>query len=145
MRYDPVKNTLGSFVKRNTFLRKLFYKMLGLMFLREWYVKRKIKEIYKNNPPVHIFDAGCGFGQYSYFMAKHFPDSKILSVDVKEDQIEDCKFFFGKIRLNNCEFNVDDLLNTNFENKFNFILSVDVMEHIEEDVVVLKKFYKALK
>jgi SAM-dependent methyltransferase len=145
LQYDPIKNTLGNLVKRTPFLRKIFYKMLGLMFLREWYVKRKIRQLYSKNPPKDIFDAGSGFGQYSYFMAKNFPDAKILSVDVKDDQIEDCKYFFGKTGLENCEFKVDDLTKIEHENKFDFILSVDVMEHIEDDTGVLKRFYKALK
>ncbi len=89
MHYDPIKDTLGALVRRSPLLRKLFYKSLGAMFLREWYVKRKIKLLYGANPPADIFDAGSGFGQYSYFMAKRFPHAKINAVDVKEDQISD--------------------------------------------------------
>lgn len=114
------------------------------MFLREWYVKRKIREIYGKNPPANIFDAGSGFGQYSYFMAKSFPGAKILSVDVKDDQIEDCKYFFPKAGITNCEFKVDDLTKIELDNKFDFVLSVDVMEHIEDDIGVFKRFYRAL-
>ncbi len=115
------------------------------MFLREWYVKRKILGIYKQSAPADIFDAGSGFGQYSYFMAKNFPQAQILSVDVKEDQVEDCIYFFSKTGLKNCEFKVDDLTKIEHENKFDFILSVDVMEHIEDDIEVMKRFYRALK
>ena len=81
MHYDPIKNTIGSLVRKSPFLRKLFYFGLGMMFLREWYVKRRIKQLYLNNPPNDILDAGSGFGQYSYFMAKRFPNAKIISVD----------------------------------------------------------------
>jgi SAM-dependent methyltransferase len=145
LHYDPIKNTLGNLVKRTPFLRKILYKMLGMMFLREWYVKRKINDIYRKNPPKDIFDAGSGFGQYSYFMSRCFPNAKILSVDVKEDQVEDCKYFFEKAGLNNCEFRTGDLTKIEHENKFDFVLSVDVMEHIEDDTGVLKRFFKALK
>jgi len=149
LQYDPIKNTLARFVGRNTFLRKIFYKLLGLMFLREWYVKRRIKA-----PPLspllmgegaRILDAGCGFGQYSYFMARKFGNAKILAIDVKEGQIEDCKYFFGKTGLKNCEFQVEDLTKMSYENEFDFILSVDVMEHIAEDAEVMRRFWRALK
>lgn len=145
MEYDPIKNTISKFVKRNTFMRKVFYKLLGLMFLREWYVKKRISEIYNNNPPSDIFDAGSGFGQYSYFLAKKFKNMKLLGVDVKDDQIEDCNYFFSRTGYNNCRFEIADLTKIDYNNQFDFILSVDVMEHIEDDIGVFKRFYSALK
>lgn len=145
MHYEPIKDSLGSLVRRSPLLRKLFYKAMGAMFLREWYVKRKIKELYSSfQKPEEILDAGSGFGQYSYFMAKRFPEAHIIGVDVKEDQIEDCKFFFSKCKLNKCEFKVGDLTQIEDEKKYDFILSVDVMEHIQDDIGVFKRFYKAL-
>jgi len=116
-----------------------------MMFLREWYVKRKIREIYKGNSPKDILDAGCGFGQYTYFMAKKFRGSGILAVDVKQDYLDDCKYFFDKTGYKSCKFEFADLTKIDFENRFDFILSVDVMEHIEDDIGVFRKFNKALK
>jgi 2-polyprenyl-3-methyl-5-hydroxy-6-metoxy-1,4-benzoquinol methylase len=149
LQYDPIKNTLARFVGRNTILRRVFYKVLGMMFLREWYVKKRIKAP-PLSPPLRgggarILDAGCGFGQYSYFMARRFGDAKILAIDVKEDQIEDCRYLFGKAGLRNCKFKVEDLTQMNYENEFDFILSVDVMEHIKEDEEVMRRFWTALK
>jgi SAM-dependent methyltransferase len=40
---------------------------------------------------------------------------------------------------------VEDLTKMEYENRFDFILSVDVMEHIEEDEEVMRRFCKALK
>ncbi|HEY3251465.1 MAG TPA: class I SAM-dependent methyltransferase, partial [Ignavibacteria bacterium] len=145
MQYDPIKDKLGRIVKKSPFLRKIFYKLLGLMFLREWYVKRKIKELYRNKPPKDILDAGCGFGQYSYFMAKKFPASNLLAVDVKTDYLADCKYFFRKSSLLNSDFQYADLTDINYDNEFDIILSVDVMEHIRDDVGVFKRFYRSLK
>lgn len=113
------------------------------MFLREWYVKRKLKEL-KRNSPQSILDAGCGFGQYSYFIAKKFRDAKITSVDVKEDYIEDCRYFFEKLKITNCKFSAGDLTKLNESDRYDLILSVDVMEHIDDDIGVFRNFYKAL-
>ena len=145
MQYDPIKDRLGGIVKKSPFLRKIFYKLLGLMFLREWYVKRRIKERYETNPPNDILDAGCGFGQYSYFMAKQFPGANILAVDVKIDYLDDCRYFFNRSGIKNTEFQFADLTKTDFNNQFDFILSVDVMEHIQDDIEVFKRFHKALR
>lgn len=41
MKYDPVKKVFGDIVSKNTFLRKVFYFLLDLMFLRSWHVRKK--------------------------------------------------------------------------------------------------------
>lgn len=128
-------------------LRKIFYQVLGLMFLREWHVKRALRQILRNaaHRPFCILDAGSGFGQYSYFLARSFPGVVIHAVDVKQEQIEDCRKFFQKTGLSHVIFAVEDLTAMQYERKFDLILSVDVMEHIEDDNAVFRGFCRALK
>jgi len=145
MQYDPIKNVLGDVAKKAPILRKLFYWILGVMFLRTWYVKRAIKQLLSGKKSsFELFDAGSGFGQYSYFLANTFPKVNIHAIDVKQDYIEDCKQFFASININNVHFGVEDLTVPTHTNRFDFILSVDVMEHIEDDVQVFKNFYAAM-
>ncbi len=147
MYYDPVKNIFASVIRRLPFLRILFYKILDLMFLRSWYVRRELKKLRQvySSSQLEIYDAGSGFGQYTYFMSKKMNPSNILSVDVKEDWINDCKNFFKSRKIKNVNFAVEDLTRVDHKNKFDLILCVDVMEHIEDDVKVFKNFYNALK
>ncbi len=146
MQYDPIKNVLGDVAKKAPVLRKLFYWLLGVMFLRTWYVKRAVRELLAKKKEIfNLFDAGSGFGQYSYFIAKNFPTVSIHAIDVKEDYIEDCKRFFRQIGITNVHFGVEDLTVPTHTDRFDFILSVDVMEHIADDVQVFKNFYSALR
>ncbi len=147
MQYDPIKNFFAKFIKSNTFLRKTFYWLLNLFFLRSWYIRRILKKIIPEIKSVHpkIFDAGTGFAQYTYFISKKFPSTKILAVDIKEDYLADAKEFFQKSNIKNVEFKVDDLKTISYKSEFDLILCVDVMEHIDDDVLVLKNFYDALK
>lgn len=145
MKYDPIKKIFGDVVSKNTFLRKIFYWLLDLMFLRSWHVRKKIRDLYPKSTKMEIFDAGMGFGQYTYFLAKRFPSSNILAVDVKEDQIEDCKRFFSECGFKNVKFEIADLTQMHFNKKFDFILCVDVMEHIADDELVFRNFEHALK
>lgn len=93
-----------------------------------------------------VLDAGSGFGQYSWRMSRMNRLWNISAVDINKEQIEDCSAFFSKCGLKGrVSFNEGDLTALNEINKYNLILSVDVMEHIEEDVQVFKNFYKALK
>jgi len=147
MFYDPIKNIFANTIRKFPFLRILFYKTLDLMFLRSWYVRRELKELRNKfgNTKIEIYDAGSGFGQYTYFMAAKLLPCNILSVDVKEDWINDCRDFFIKKDIKNVAFTVEDLLNINHQNKFDLIVCVDVMEHISDDKKVFNNFYSALK
>jgi len=147
MHYDPVKDVFATAIKRFPFTRKIFYKTLDLMFLRSWYVRRELKnlrELFRENE-ISIFDAGTGFGQYSYFMKKNLLPNSIYAVDVKENWINDCRQFFNSENIPNISFAVEDLTEIQHENKFDLIVCVDVMEHIEDDVKVFANFFRALK
>ena len=145
MKYDPVKKVFGDIVSNNAFLRKVFYFLLDLMFLRSWHVRKKIRQYFPKNTVMKIFDAGMGFGQYTYFMAKRFPDSEILAIDVKEEQVNDCRNFFSKTGYDKVKFEIGDLTKIEYKEQFDFILCVDVMEHIFEDELVFRNFANALK
>ena len=145
MKYDPIKKVLGDIVRENVLLRKLFYKLLGMMFLREWHVKRELRSLLGEKTPKRVYDAGCGFGQYSYYCASRFPHSTIYAVDVKDEQIEDCTKFFRKAGLSNASFSVEDLTQIQHENRFDLAISVDVMEHIPDDIGVFRNLYRSLR
>ncbi|MBN2237668.1 MAG: class I SAM-dependent methyltransferase [Bacteroidales bacterium] len=145
MQYDPIKRSLGNVFNSTPFLRKLFYKLLDLLLLRTWHVKRAFKLWSLNQKQATILDAGMGFGQYSYFMARRNSKYSVKGVDVKEEQVADCNQFFQKIEQENASFALADLTKFVEKNTYDFVLSVDVMEHIEEDVLVFKNFYASMK
>jgi len=147
MFYDPVKDIFASAIRKFSFLRVVFYKLLNLFFLRAWYVKRELKRIRKDfgSKEIDIFDAGTGYGQYTYFISKNLQPNKIYAVDVKEDWIKDNKEFFKRKKINNVTFGIEDLTTINQKEKFDLIVCIDVMEHIEKDITVFENFYNSLK
>jgi SAM-dependent methyltransferase len=147
MHYDPIKNIFANTIRKFPFLRILFYKTLDLMFLRSWYVRRELRELRKHfgSAYIDIYDAGSGFGQYTYFMSKKLNPCSIFSVDVKKDWINDCRDFFNRKEIKNVSFAVEDLTKVTHQNKFDLIVCVDVMEHIHDDEIVFSNFHNALK
>lgn len=147
MQYDPIKRSLGRIFNRIPFMRRIFYFLLDLLLLRAWHIKRAIRQWKKSHPiEACILDAGSGFGQYTYFMSKQSKKWHIRGVDVKTEQIEDCNYFFVRIgKQAQVKFRYADLTSYVNESAFDLILSVDVMEHIEEDVKVFQNFYESLK
>jgi SAM-dependent methyltransferase len=147
MKYDPIKKTLGNFFNKVPFLRKFFYRLLDLLLLRTWHIKKELKRWKKNAPEdANILDAGAGFGQYTYYMSRLGKKWNITGVDVKKKQIEDCSEFFQKIgRSDRITFKKADLLEYKKNETYHLILSVDVMEHILKDMQVFDNFYESLK
>jgi SAM-dependent methyltransferase len=147
MQYEPIKKSLGRFFAGSLFLRKTLYFLLDLLLLRTWHVKKALRKIAQQFPEeAFVLDAGSGFGQYSWRMSRMNKRWRINAVDINKEQIDDCNGFFRKTGLSDrVVFNTRDLTTLNEVNCYNLILSVDVMEHIEEDVLVFKNFYRSLK
>ncbi|MFV0365940.1 MAG: class I SAM-dependent methyltransferase [Mangrovibacterium sp.] len=145
MQYDPIKRSLGKVFNQTPSLRKFFYCLLDILLLRAWHINSALRRM-KLPKDAAILDAGSGFGQYTYRMSRIFRDAHVLAVDVKEEQIADCNRFFLAIGgSNRVQFQYVDLTTFQQENTFDLVLSVDVMEHIEEDVQVFKNFHHAMK
>jgi SAM-dependent methyltransferase len=145
MQYDPIKKSLGRVFNRTPFMRVLFYRLLDLLLLRSWHVKKAIRSWARDHKGrQRILDAGSGFGQYSYFLSGMSKFWSIRAVDVKEEQIADCNDFFSKIGRSNVLFEMADLTVFSEPDTFDLILSVDVMEHILEDEKVFRNFYDSL-
>jgi SAM-dependent methyltransferase len=146
MQYDPIKRKLGTFFNRTPAFRKVFYRLLDLLLLRSWHIRKALRQIENEKQgPLSVLDAGSGFGQYDYYMASRHKNWHIKGVDVKPEQIADCNVFFTQIGLENAVFAEADLTTFNEKEQYDLVLCVDVMEHIEADEKVLRNFYRALK
>ncbi len=146
MQYDPIKKSLGKVFNQTPFLRKLFYKLLDLLLLRSWHIRNEIKSWSKKVAnDIQVLDAGSGFGQYTYYLSSINREWNITGVDVKTDQIEDCNQFFAKInRSEKVQFKYADLTKLEEEDKYDLVISVDVMEHIEDDEGVFRNIHNAM-
>lgn len=151
MQYDPVKRQLGSVFNRSPSLRKVFYKLLDLLMLRAWHVQKELKvwatlrRAQRDNTPVHIYDAGAGYGQYTYWLSGMSRDWRITALDVKEEQVADCNAFFQRIGRPNVKFSIGDVTKYTNPGAFDLVVCVDVMEHILEDEAALRCYSTSLK
>ncbi|TPE45510.1 class I SAM-dependent methyltransferase [Pontibacter mangrovi] len=147
MQYDPIKRALGNVFNKTPFLRRIFYNLLDLLLLRAWHVHKELNEWAANrrSEEQHILDAGSGFGQYTYKLSGMSSKWRVLAVDVKEEQVSDCNRFMRAIGRQNVLFKIGDLVKFREPESYDLILSVDVMEHILEDVEVFRNFQASLR
>ena len=146
MKYDPIKKTLGRFFSGSLFMRKLFYFLLDILLLRAWHVKKALRKIAANRQgAAKILDAGCGFGQYTWRMQKMNKNWSVKGIDIDDEHIRDCESFFTKAGLSKrVSFQAMNLTALSDADCYDVILSVDVMEHIQDDQRVFRNFHKAL-
>jgi 2-polyprenyl-3-methyl-5-hydroxy-6-metoxy-1,4-benzoquinol methylase len=132
MQYDPIKRSLGSIFNRTPFLRIFFYRMLDLLLLRSWHIRRELRQLDRLGfQPSSIADAGSGFGQYVHFLSRKYPGAKITGLDIKQEQVDDCNRFFTSIgKQDRVSFRYADLTTLDIREEHELVLCVDVLEHI---------------
>jgi SAM-dependent methyltransferase len=146
LEYDRIKRQVGRLIRKNALVRRMFYKALGVLFLREWYVKRAVRDLnIEGKDGVEILDAGAGFGQYAYYCAQRFPTARILGLEINPDHVSDGNGFRAKMRMDHLRFEVADITKITCRDRFDVVLAVDVLEHIEDDEDLLLRFFTALK
>jgi SAM-dependent methyltransferase len=147
MQYDPIKRSLGKVFNINPYLRALFYSLLDLLLLRSWHIRRELR-VWRQEAPANagVLDAGSGFGQYVWRLAKMGQLFRITGIDVKEEQVADCNQYFERMGMGRrVQFRCENLETFNETERYDLVLSVDVMEHIEEDEKVMSNLYRSLK
>ena len=146
MEYEPLKRRMGKIVRSSPLARRALFFALHLFFLRSWYVRRAIRRLGFSRDDAHRFlDAGSGFGQYAYFMARRYPRAKVLGLELDEALVDDGNGFIRRLHLENLRFEAADITRMDDEGAFDLILSVDVLEHIEDDEGLLRRFSRALR
>ncbi len=144
MQYDKIKDKFAGLIDKFPLFRKLFYTSMDMLLLRQWYVKREIKKYFPKDKPVRFYDAGAGFGQYSYFILKYFKNTKVHAVDLKTDYMDSFARYAVKHNLQDFTAQQADLTAYVPKDKFNLILAIDILEHIENDEQVLRNFRQVL-
>ncbi len=86
-----------------------------------------------------VLDAGCGQGDLTMAVARHYPWLTVDGIDIDGDRLP--QFFPG-----NCSFKAMDLLEfPNHEPVYDLIYSIDVLEHIPGNIRVIENLSAHLK
>ena len=124
MKYDPIKRSLGSVFNTTPFLRIFFYRLLDLLLLRSWHIRRELKKLkHEGFKPEAMADAGSGFGQYVHYLSRNYPKAKITGLDIKQEQVDDCNQFFTKLgKQDLVKFEYADLTNMDIKEAYDLVL-----------------------
>ena len=118
-------------------IRRLFLTHIG-DYVRTIHLLRQLSTL----PPgsLHnVLDAGCGDGHHSLLLAKRFPSFHVTGIDI------DLRLAGNGFKTSNVTLVRDDLLNLEHQQRYDFIFSIDVLEHIPDNQEVLRRLFAALR
>lgn len=105
-----------------------------------------INEIQKNcgnRDALRLLDIFCGNGYGSFILSQKFPDSKILGIDASKEAIKFAIKYYKK--HNNIKFKQKFFPFKVKKDTYDAIISLESIEHIEDDMFFLKTLISALK
>lgn len=92
-----------------------------------------------------ILDAGCGRGTFSIELAKAHPEAEVVGVDVDTRALGNARAIAERAGLSNLSFEEGDVTDLPYENEFDMVVSVDNLEHIEDDIAGMRCLHRALR
>lgn len=126
---------------------RLLFRVLGVVdpahYLHSRYFQRALAR-WDDLRPRAILDAGCGRGDYSFYLARRYPDARVIGVDVDQARVARNRAMAQRLGLSNAEFQVADLVTARFDTSFDIILAIDVLEHIERQEEALRNLVEQL-
>ncbi|MBT4484783.1 MAG: class I SAM-dependent methyltransferase [Candidatus Latescibacteria bacterium] len=124
-------------------LERLYIKVFGVpingLRIRARRVLPHVTAGYKS-----ILDSGCGQGIFTFEIARRFPGSSLTGIDINEELLKRNRRIAEIAGLKNCRFEFRDITEISTKEQYDLILSVDVLEHIEDDQNTLRCYYSAL-
>lgn len=122
-----------------------YFKELAKLEAEHFWFRARNKLIFwalhKYSPRMKFFlEIGCGTGFVISAISKQFPDVKLSGSEYLEESL-----VFAQQRVPGVIFTQTDARNIPHESELDAIGTFDVLEHIEEDEVVLQQICKALK
>ncbi len=122
-------------------VERLLFRAMGVAdpahYLHSCYFLRALAE-WKDLAPRAILDAGCGRGDYSFYLARRFPDAQVYGVDIDETRVKRNRLMARQLGLDNASFQVADIATIRLATKFDLIISIDVLEHIPQQEQALR-------
>jgi SAM-dependent methyltransferase len=93
----------------------------------------------------NVLDAGSGPGVFSYELAKRHPDAEVVGIEFEPELVVRSNAIASRAGLANCHFEQGDVTHLGFERQFDLVVSVDNLEHVEDDIGAMKELLAALR
>jgi ubiquinone/menaquinone biosynthesis C-methylase UbiE len=95
----------------------------------------------------NILDIGCGFGLFSLYYAKKFPQLQISGIDINAKRIALAQSASQKLHLHNVSYTVGDVVSLSFDQSLDCVYMLDIIHHIPRSAVkpLIETIYNRLQ
>lgn len=131
-------------------LKKIAYAVLGEVHipgrLRAYHVMQKFKQLgLSSRQSLHMLDAGCGRGDLVVNFARKYQHWQLTGIELDQERLAIAKFTSQKLGLKNLNLIGGNLMDVPLMGTFDLVTCCDVLEHIDDDVSVMKRLQHFLK
>ncbi len=92
-----------------------------------------------------ILELGCGWGSLTFFLAQHFPKSKITAVSNSKVQKAFIVKKAKKLKIKNIQVITEDINRLKLKEKFDRIVSIEMFEHLRNYKMLFERLNNWLK
>lgn len=132
-------------IQSNPLFRRFMFLLRIITQLRSWYILRELNSLLGGSSAVSMLDAGCGYGEYSYFVGASRPMISVTSLEMDSKLAAEFREFAERSGMGNIRVVAGDVLGLTEREAYDFILCGSVLEHIEEDQQALSNLVAALR
>ena len=94
---------------------------------------------------MRILELGCGWGSLTLWMARHFPNSRIIAVSNSGSQGEFIRYNASAVGLDNIEVITADMNDFEAEGEFDRVVSIEMFEHMRNWPELFRRISRWLK
>jgi ubiquinone/menaquinone biosynthesis C-methylase UbiE len=135
-----------------SFFQKCMFFLFGQTFIgaamRISHFKKALKKIENlTSQYTTILDAGCGTGDFSFYVAERFPQTSVIGVDIVDSTLQTNREIANKLSIKNLTFAKQDLLVLEDTEKYDFIFSIGTLIYFskKETKKIIENFAKVVK
>ncbi len=116
------------------------YSFVG-SFIRFHHFKKNIEGLQFQS----ALDAGCGFGEYAFYLAEKNPKARIDAFDIDKKQLANSAAIAKERGCANLDFFHADLNSFEPKKQYDFVFSIDALEHVKNNTLAVKKLCQQTK
>lgn len=145
--YGDGSDSLHKFLLR--ILQSIYIKVFGIpeigFQVRGLYFRKALKYI-RNFSPERVLDVGSGIGVFVFYLSKLFPEALVDGWEIDKQKINYTTDLKKEFCVDNSNFVYRDIIVNNTEKSiYDFIVTIDVLEHIKNYKKALENIYALLK
>lgn len=124
---------------------RMFISMLGIPVIGLRIRARNLLRLLPGiSGGVDILDAGSGPGVITFLLATKYPNARITGIDISSEEVNNCKTIAVKGNFGNTSFEQLNISEIPWQSRFELVVCVDILEHIEDDQSAIDSLCRTL-